>query len=89
MVTLLEAREEAFNYAKEKFAVGMMNTFDFNQVTIYYVTSAQSDALSAKYDYIFKIKIVEFYFGIPLTKKNKKMSKKIIYLSNCSNCWIS
>ena len=64
----VEARQEAFNYAKEKYAVGMMNSFDFNQSQTIYVT-AQSDAIRAKYDYIFKTKVVELYFGIPIIQK--------------------
>lgn len=64
-VVALEAREEAYNYAKEKFAVGMMNSFDFNQAQLLY-TTAQSDLLRAKYDYIFRVKVVELYFGIPV-----------------------
>ncbi|NMH23913.1 TolC family protein [Flavobacterium solisilvae] len=67
-VSTLEAREEAFNYAKEKFAVGMMNAFDYNQAQLLY-TNAQSDLIRAKYDYIFKEKVVELYFGIPILKK--------------------
>ncbi len=64
----LAARELAFNYAKERFAVGIMNTFDYNQAQLLFA-NAKSDALRAKYDYIFRTKIVEFYFGIPLIKK--------------------
>lgn len=67
-VTALDARKEAFNYAKEKYAVGMMNSFDFNQSQTLYV-NAQSEVLRTKYDYIFKVKIVEFYFGIPIIEK--------------------
>lgn len=63
----VEARESAFNYAKEKYAVGMMNSFDFNQAQTLYV-NAQSDAVRAKFDYIFRVKVVEFYFGIPINK---------------------
>ncbi len=63
-----EARKEAFNYAKEKFAVGMMNSFDYTQSQTLF-TNAQSEVLRTKYDYIFKVKIVEFYFGIPITEK--------------------
>jgi outer membrane protein len=67
-VTSLEAREEAYNYAKEKYAVGMMNAFDYNQsLTLY--TQAQSEVIRAKYDFIFKEKVVEFYFGIPIIQK--------------------
>jgi outer membrane protein len=32
------------------------------------LATAQSEVLRTKYDYIFKIKILEFYFGIPLSK---------------------
>lgn len=65
----LDARTEAYNYAKEKYAVGMMNSFDFNQAQTLYL-NAQSEVLRTKYDYIFKIKLVEFYFGIPIKPKN-------------------
>lgn len=64
-VVALEAREGAFNYAKERYAVGMMNSFDFNQAQTLYA-NAQSEVLRTKYDYIFRTKIVEFYFGIPI-----------------------
>jgi len=64
----LEARELAFNYAKEKYAVGLMNAFDYNQSQTVYV-NAQSDLIRSKYDYIFKSKVVELYFGIPIIQK--------------------
>lgn len=63
----LESRQEAYNYAKEKYAVGMMNSFDFNQSQTL-LSNAQSEVLRTKYDYIFKIKILEFYFGIAIIK---------------------
>jgi len=64
----LEARLESFNYAKERYEVGMMNIFDFNQSQTL-LTNSQSEVLRAKYDYIFKIKILEFYFGISIIQK--------------------
>jgi outer membrane protein len=66
-VVALEARQGAYDYAKEKYAVGLMNSFDFNQSQTL-LTNAQSEILRTKYDYIFKIKILEFYFGIPIIK---------------------
>lgn len=66
-VVALEARQVAYNYAKEKYDVGLMNSFDFNQSQTL-LTNAQSEVIRTKYDYIFKIKILEFYFGIPLIK---------------------
>lgn len=68
-VTALEARTEALNYAKEKYDVGLMNSFDFNQAQTLYA-NAQSEVLRTKYDSIFKVKVVEFYFGIPITANN-------------------
>jgi len=66
-ISSFEARQEAYNYAKEKFAVGLMNSFDYNQAQTLLV-NAQSEVLRTKYDSIFKIKILEFYFGIPIIK---------------------
>lgn len=65
---VLQARQESFRYAKEKFEVGLMNSFELSQSQTL-LTTAQSEVLRTKYDYIFKIKILEFYFGIPIVKK--------------------
>jgi len=63
----VEARTEAYNYAKEKFDVGLMNAFDLNQAQTLFV-NAQSEVLRTKFDYIFRVKVLEFYFGIPITQ---------------------
>ena len=64
-----EARRLAFEYAKERYDVGLSNSFDFNQSRTTY-ENAQSDVVRTKYDYIFRIKILEFYFGLPITDLN-------------------
>lgn len=64
----LEARKQSFNFSKERFDVGLMNSFDFSQSTLAF-ENAQSEVLRTKYDYLFRTKILEFYFGIPLVKK--------------------
>lgn len=66
-VIAMNARKEAMNYAKEKYEVGLLNSFDYNQAQTLY-TNAQSEVVRTKYDAIFKIKVVEFYFGIPLSE---------------------
>ena len=63
---LVQARELAFNYAKDKFDVGAMNAFDFTQAKQRYELS-QSELIRTKYDYIFKLKVLEFYFGVPIS----------------------
>lgn len=65
-VTALEARTESFNYAQEKFNVGLMNAFDLNQAQLLFA-NAESEVIRTKYDYIFRVKVVEYYFGIPIT----------------------
>jgi outer membrane protein len=68
-VIAMNARKEAMNYAKEKYEVGLLNSFDYNQAQTLY-TNAQSEVVRTKYDAIFKIKVVEFYFGIPISELN-------------------
>lgn len=65
----LEARKLSFDYAKERYTVGLMNVFDFNQAQSL-LANAESEVLRTKYDYIFRTKILEFYFGIPLIENN-------------------
>lgn len=64
----LEARKQANDFSKARYEVGLLNAFDFSQATIA-LENAQSEVLRTKYDYIFRTKILEFYFGIPLIKK--------------------
>jgi outer membrane protein len=60
----LKARKLAYEYAKERFDNGGMNTFNFLQAGQKY-EAAQSELIKTKYNYIFKLKVIEFYFGIP------------------------
>ena len=62
----VDAQNESFRYAQEKFDVGILNSFDFSQIKNR-VVKAESDFLRAKYDFIFKVKLLEFYYGIPVT----------------------
>ena len=64
----VNAQQAAFDYAQEKFKVGSINSFDFNQ-SKNSLFAAKSNLIKAKYDFVFKIKILEFYYGIPLVFK--------------------
>jgi len=61
----LRAREQAFEIAKQRFEAGVMNSFDYVQARQRYQIAA-SDIIRAKFDYIFKLKVLEFYFGLEL-----------------------
>lgn len=56
-----QAKQQAFQYAQERHNVGLMNTFDFNQAKYQY-ENAQNEVVKAKYQYIFKLKVLEYYF---------------------------
>ena len=56
------ARKLAYEYAKERFDNGGMNTFNFLQAG-QRNEAAQSEMIKTKYNYIFKLKVLEFYFG--------------------------
>lgn len=61
----LEAREVAYQYAKDRFDVGLLNAFDFGQSQAR-LDDARASVIRSKYDYIFRLKILEFYFGLPI-----------------------
>ncbi len=62
----LDAQDQAYLYATERFDVGLTNAFDFSQSKVR-LENAQTELLRTKYDYIFKLKVIELYFGIPVT----------------------
>lgn len=57
------AQEKAYEYSKDRYDVGMINAFDFSQ-SKFRLADAKSKMVNAKYDYIFKLKVLELYFGI-------------------------
>ena len=57
--------EEAFRYAEEKLNVGLVTTVEYNQVKNN-LTAARAQLSQARYDYIFRTKILDFYNGIPV-----------------------
>ncbi|MDA3821708.1 MAG: TolC family protein [Bacteroidales bacterium] len=62
----LVSMEESFKYTEKKFEVGLVNTVDYN-TSKNQLTMTQSDLLKAKYDFIFKTKILNFYKGEAIT----------------------
>lgn len=62
----VESYKEAFAYTEQKFNVGIVNSVDYNIAKNNYI-KAQSELLKAKYEYVFAVKILDFYRGIPIT----------------------
>jgi len=61
----VKAQERAYEYAKDRYDVGLTNAFDFSQ-SKFRLENAESSVVQAKFDYIFKIKVLELYFGIKI-----------------------
>jgi outer membrane protein len=62
----VSSMKEAFRYSQEKFNVGMVNAVEYNTAKTQ-LSKAESDLLQAKYEFIFRTKILDFYKGIPIT----------------------
>ena len=65
--TALESQQLAYDYAKERYDVGLTNAFDFSQSKLRF-DNAQIELNRSKYDYIFRLKVLELYFGVPATE---------------------
>lgn len=61
-----EAAEASFRLMSEKYANGKANASEYNESRTNWM-KAISDKIQAKYDYLFRSKILDFYKGIPLT----------------------
>jgi outer membrane protein len=57
---------ESFHYTEQKFNVGLVNSVEYS-IAKNSFNKAESDLLKAKYEYLFAVKIVDFYRGIPIT----------------------
>ncbi|MFA6335692.1 MAG: TolC family protein [Bacteroidales bacterium] len=62
----VKAMEESFRYVQQKFDLGVLNATDYT-VAKANLFKAQSDLYQAKYQYVFQLKILDFYKGIPIT----------------------
>lgn len=60
--TAVEANEQSFFYAQQKYNVGAISTFDYNNAKTR-LQNAQGNLVQAKYDYVFKLKVLDFYQG--------------------------
>ena len=60
------ASKEAYTYADERYAAGRSTVFEYNESKTRY-TQSLSEQAQAKYNYIFRAKILDFYNGAPIT----------------------
>ena len=60
---LVETTMRSYDLATKRYNIGLLNTLDYlvNQNNMF---TAQINTLSAQYDYVFKMKVLEFYKGM-------------------------
>jgi len=64
--TAFQSSKEAFNVIEQRYAVGLVNSLDYNQAQTN-LNKAQFDQIQAQYDFIFRSKVIDFYLGNPIT----------------------
>lgn len=65
----LKATKASAENTKKRFELGVVNGFELTSVQNMLI-SAESSLLQAKYDFIFKLKVLDFYRGIKLIEQN-------------------
>lgn len=63
--TAADASEESFRLMSEKYDNGKATAVEYNEAK-QNLMKAQSDELQAKYEYLFRTKILDFYKGVPI-----------------------
>lgn len=56
------AANESFKYAQERYDIGKSTVFELNEAQTK-LLSSKSDQIQAKYDFLFRAKILDFYSG--------------------------
>ncbi|MDA9576460.1 TolC family protein [Flavobacteriaceae bacterium] len=56
------SRQLSFENAQQRYNIGALNAFDLEQNRVQLV-NAQSSLVRAKYDFVFKTKVLDFYLG--------------------------
>ena len=59
------ASQQAFTYAQQRYSAGKSNVFEFNEAKTKYAQS-MAEQSQAKYEFIFRAKILDFYNGTPI-----------------------
>lgn len=66
-VVAMESQEMAYQYASDRYDVGLTTAFDLSQSKLRY-DNALIEVNRTKFDYIFKLKVLELYFGVPVNE---------------------
>jgi outer membrane protein len=62
----MESAAKTFTAFEKRFNAGMLGTYEFQQAKNN-LAVAESEMIKAKYTYVFRLKILDFYQGKPIT----------------------
>jgi outer membrane protein len=65
----LEASQKAFGWAEKRYEQGVANSVEYGDARAR-VDNAQATLLRNKYEYLFKLKVLDFYLGKPISLKS-------------------
>ncbi|CAN5307961.1 TolC family protein [soil metagenome] len=61
-----QSNKEAFNVITQRYNVGLVNSLDYNTSLTNY-NKSQNDMIEARYEVIFRSKVIDYYLGNPIT----------------------
>jgi outer membrane protein len=59
------ANKDAFNITQQRFAVGLVNSLDYN-TSLTNLNKSQFDMIEAQYQVVFRSKVIDYYLGNPI-----------------------
>lgn len=62
----VDASKIAFSYAEERYGAGKSTVFEYSEAKTKYAQSL-AEQTQSKYNFIFRVKILDFYHGTPIT----------------------
>lgn len=64
-----QANKDAFNVIQQRFNVGLVNSLDYN-TSLTNLNRSQFDMIQARYEVVFRSKIIDYYLGNPILLNN-------------------
>jgi outer membrane protein len=61
-----QANKDAYNTIQQRYNVGLVNSLDYN-TSLTNLNKSQNDMIQARYEVIFRSKVIDYYLGNPLT----------------------
>jgi outer membrane protein len=64
----LDASDKAMKWAEARYTQGASNLVEYNDARVR-LDNARANMLRNKYDFLFKLKVLDFYMGQPINLK--------------------